>query len=407
MTSRWLLFTQVCIVTALAASSALYVHYLDPADSAFCGLRSGCEAVRRSGVSYFLGSRFLSLPLFGIAAYALLFSLTLGASGQSAATSSSGSAALSGSKGSAPSRARVVLFLLSGIGAALGLGLFLYQWLAVGQFCWLCVIVDSAAVATAVGAFFVARSERAAAAPVESPLQPWAALALAALALLAPLGWHSLKPPPTVPAGVLSLYEADKINVVEFADFQCPHCRNLHATLKPLIAEYGERVNFVRLHHPLPGHDMADPAARAAICAEAQGKGEPMADRLFSMTLSPENITAAGRELELDGLAFATCLAAESTSTTLQGHFALIDEESFKGLPTTYIGNKVLIGSRPEATLRDAFEKAAQGEGWSLSGGVYLGLLVTIVIVLGVAGLRRERARSAPRRAHGEGLSNS
>jgi predicted DsbA family dithiol-disulfide isomerase len=398
MTSRWLLFTQVCIVTALAASSALYVHYLDPADSAFCGLRSGCEAVRRSGVSYFLGSRFVSLPLFGVAAYAVLFSLTLGVSGQSAAARGGGSAA---------GRPHVPLFLLSGLGAALGLGLFAYQWLALGQFCWLCVIVDGAAVATAVGAFFVARSARAVALPVESPLKPWAALALAALALLAPFGWHSLKPPPAVPAGVLSLYEPDKINVVEFADFQCPHCRSLHATLKPLLAEYGERVNFVRLHHPLPGHDMADPAARAAICADAQGKGEPMADRLFTMALSADNITAAGRELELDGLAFATCLSAESTARTLQDHFARIDEESFKGLPTTYIGSKVLVGARPEATLRDAFERAAQGEGWSLSGGVYLGVLVTIVIALGVAGLRRERARSEPRRAHGEGLSNS
>lgn len=395
MTSRWLLFTQVCIVTALAASSALYVHYLDPADSAFCGVRSGCEAVRRSGVSYLLGSRFLSLPLFGIAAYAVLFSLTLGLSGRGGEATRPSSAI---------GRPHVLLFVLSGLGAVLGLGLFAYQWLAVGQFCWLCVLVDSAAVAAAIGAFFVARAARAASLPIESPLLPWAALALAALALLAPFGWHVLKPPPAVPQGVSSLYQPGKLNVVEFADFQCPHCRNLHTTLKPLLEEYAGRVHFVRLHHPLPGHDMADPAARAAICAEAQGKGEPMADRLFSMSLSPENITAAARELELDGLAFATCLSAESTSRTLQAHFALIDEDSFKGLPTTYIGNKVLIGARPEATLRDAFEKAARGEGWSLSGGVYLGALLTLVVALGVAGRRRERARSAARRAHDEGL---
>jgi predicted DsbA family dithiol-disulfide isomerase/uncharacterized membrane protein len=397
MTSRWLLFTQFCIVTALAASSALYVHYLDPADSAFCGLRSGCEAVRRSGVSYFLGSRFLSLPLFGIAAYTVLFSLTLSVSDRAAGASRAGSPL---------TRPHVLLFLLSGLGGALGAGLLAYQWLAVGQFCWLCVLVDAAAMAAAIGAFFVARGARDEAPRVESSLRSWAALALAGLALLAPFGWHALKPPPTVPPGVLALYQPGKINVVEFADFQCPHCRNLHATLKPLVAEYGERINFVRLHHPLAGHEMADPAARAAICAEAQGKGEPMADRLFSMTLSAENITAAGRELELDGLAFAACLNSPSTDRVLQDQLALIDEDSFKGLPTTYIGSKVLIGSRPEATLRDAFEKAAKGDGWSLSGGVYLAVLVTIVIVLGVSGWRRERARSEPRGAHGEGLSN-
>src|SRR3954453_16691574 len=78
MPSRfWLLGTQLCTCLALLASAALYVHYLDPAGSDFCGLRSGCEAARRSGFSYFFGTPYFSLPLFSMLAQIALLSLSL------------------------------------------------------------------------------------------------------------------------------------------------------------------------------------------------------------------------------------------------------------------------------------------------------------------------------------------
>src|SRR5690606_38948730 len=60
--SGWILLTQISICCALGASAALYVHYLSPLDSGYCGPSSGCEAARRSGLGYF-GSRYVSLPL--------------------------------------------------------------------------------------------------------------------------------------------------------------------------------------------------------------------------------------------------------------------------------------------------------------------------------------------------------
>ena len=77
--SGWLLLSQLSICAALGASAALYVHYLNPADSDFCGPASGCEAVRRSGISYFFGSRFISLPLFALVAFSALLGPVFGA----------------------------------------------------------------------------------------------------------------------------------------------------------------------------------------------------------------------------------------------------------------------------------------------------------------------------------------
>src|SRR3954468_12816825 len=73
----WLLVTRALICVALGLSSALYVHYLNPADSAFCGLHSGCEAERKSGLAYFFGSRYLSLPLVSLIAYSIVLGLSL------------------------------------------------------------------------------------------------------------------------------------------------------------------------------------------------------------------------------------------------------------------------------------------------------------------------------------------
>src|SRR5262245_47156542 len=67
--SVWLVLSRVAALVAIAASTAPYVQYLDPADAPFCGLDSGCEAVRRSDFSYFGGSPFLSVPLVGLLAY--------------------------------------------------------------------------------------------------------------------------------------------------------------------------------------------------------------------------------------------------------------------------------------------------------------------------------------------------
>src|SRR6185503_6117111 len=98
-------------------------------------------------------------------------------------------------------------------------------------------------------------------------------------------------------AVVRAVYEPGKINVVEFADFECPYCRALHPVLKRVIQDYpADRVHFVRKHVPLEMHELARPAARAAVCTEEQGKGEAMADALVQAELSEAAIRRAAQQ---------------------------------------------------------------------------------------------------------------
>ena len=386
--SGWLLLSQLSICAALGASAALYVHYLNPADSDFCGPTSGCEAVRRSGLSYFFGSRFISLPLFALVAFGALLGLSLRRRDPEAARAQ-------GSSAKWWRDPALTLFAASWIGGVLGVMLIAYQALVISEFCWLCVIVNLSAILTAGFAFLAAKGrQKDRQGVVESPLSAGAWLGIAGVLVVGPIVWGAIKPLPPVPSAIAALYQPGKINVVEFADFECPYCRRLHTVLAPLVAEYGEQVHFRRVHRPLSQHVHAEAAARAALCAEAQGKGEEMADELFSATLSPEAIGTLAERLRLDPAFFDACMASEQVTAKLLADAALLPDEQLRGLPTTYIGQKMLVGVPTEAALRDAFERAKRAPTAGPSGPLYVGLLATLIAVLAFFGQRRPRPRT-------------
>jgi len=378
----WLLCTQILLCVALGASAALYVHYLDPADSDFCGLRSGCETVRKSGLAYFLGSSYLSLPFWSMLAHALVLGLSLRRGKERSA------ALARGGLGALWSVPELTLFLTTGLGAVIALMLIAYQALALGAFCWLCMLVDGTALLSALTAFAWLRAVRGMAELPASPLSAGGWLSIAALSVAGPLVWSVVRSPAAVPRPISALYQPGKINVIEFADFECPHCRRMYKALHPLLAEYGERVAFRRFERPLEMHPNAEHAARAALCAEAQGKGAAMADRLFTVELSAESISAAAEGLRLDPLGFDRCLDSAETTAILQQHAALLPDEEFLGLPTTYVGGVRFLGVPTETALRDAFARAERPPRASLSGPVYAGVLLGLIALAGWFGRR-------------------
>ena len=352
LAALWLVLCRAAVLAALAASAALYLQYLRPAEAAFCGLESGCEAVRRAGFTYFFDSPLVSIPLIGVLAYAAVLWTSLFAP-----------------------KARWTLWLTS-VGAIGALGLLGAQAFVVHAFCWLCVTVDVSAILAAVFAFAHHRATNGRAVHAADPLRRGAWIALAGVTLAIPLGWVTVKPTPPVPPSVLALYVAGKINVVEFADFECPYCRKLHPVLKHVLGDYpAERVHFVRRHVPLPGHPDALPAARAAVCAEAQGLGEKLADKLVEIELSPSANRRAALEVGVDSAKFDQCLAGTDPDRRIDADTRALEEAGMAGLPTTYIQDKRLLGAVPEVAVRDALDRAMRGEGnTGIPGPIYVPL---------------------------------
>jgi predicted DsbA family dithiol-disulfide isomerase/uncharacterized membrane protein len=419
------LVLRIATLVALAASAALLVDYV-AASPTFCGT-GGCATVRQSGFGYvpLPGGVLLPLPVLGMMAYSTLLGLSL--------------------LPTARQRARMVPPLAFAI-AFVGALLLLLQAVVIRELCAFCVVVDLCSLCVGGAALglrgfgwdestreeltqtfivdpshLMAESQRLPGVwrddsriytppnPLVSSergvgnlrLRPWAWSLLGFLCVMAPLVWPRVRPEAPVPGPLLGYYQHGRINVVEFADFECPHCRDLHGRLKAMFGAYGDRVHFTRLHAPLPSHADARGAARGSVCAEAQGKNEPMADRLFTQRdLTPPAVRKAAAELGLDMAKFDACLADPKTDARIDADIALLESAGFEGLPTTYVGAERILGAQPDEVFRDALDAAARGEGqtgvpaWAYVGGF-------IALVLGIAHLGRVKPlRGRPEKKH-------
>jgi predicted DsbA family dithiol-disulfide isomerase len=145
------------------------------------------------------------------------------------------------------------------------------------------------------------------------------------------------------------------------------------------------------LHKPLLSHNFARDAAHAAVCAEAQGQLEPMADALFTTPdLSPDGIDRLAKGLGLDTKAFESCVIDPRTKARVEREANMLVPPELEGLPTTYIGGKRLLGVQSPEAVEDALQRAARGEGNSgLPWFVYVPLVALCALLILRVGVRR------------------
>jgi protein-disulfide isomerase len=156
--------------------------------------------------------------------------------------------------------------------------------------------------------------------------------------------------------------------LVVFSDFQCPFCKRVEPTLVEVEKHYPGKVRVVWKNYPLPFHNNAEPAAEAAMAADAQGKFWPMHDRLF------ENNTALDRE-SLENYAAAIGLDLPRFRAELDGgrYKARIDADKQEGTelgvvgtPAVFINGRKIAGAYPFET----FQKIADAELGKVTGQV-------------------------------------
>lgn len=190
---------------------------------------------------------------------------------------------------------------------------------------------------------------------------PTRGLVVFALALVAGGLAGCMPPPPPLIATIQQSAPKGKVVIVDFIDFECPFCRASHLALAPVLRENEGHVVVVRKHVPLPFHPHAAPAARAAICAEAQGKELEMADKLVTTLpgkLNDEGCADLADELGLDMKAYVQCVASASTEARIRNDVRDFSETKLDSLPTMFIGGEKLEGEQSESTLRKAVASA-------------------------------------------------
>jgi len=172
----------------------------------------------------------------------------------------------------------------------------------------------------------------------------WArtALALAALGLLSHHASAASVEIPSADRPVLGSEDAPVV-MVQFADFQCAYCRLFAqqglAELRREFIDSG-KLRLEARDFPLRRHPRSVPAARAAACADRQGKYWRMHELLYAPkeALRDTDLDRYANELGLDMGQFRACLKDPTIDQRLLDDVAAARQGLVSGTPAFIIG---------------------------------------------------------------------
>lgn len=147
------------------------------------------------------------------------------------------------------------------------------------------------------------------------------------------------------------------VTMVEYADYECPHCRDLYQVLGPIEQHYPQ-VRVVYKDLPLVRiHDWAETAAIGARCAYTQSSAAfwKVHDSIFENQdlISAENIWeklneyAANAGLNVD--TFKACMASPEPKQIVDASVAEANALGVNQTPTVYVNGRPIIGGDPAA----------------------------------------------------------
>ena len=148
-----------------------------------------------------------------------------------------------------------------------------------------------------------------------------------------------------------------KLTVVEFSDFECPHCQEMYSTLKVVEPEFPQ-VRFVFKNFPLEElHPWAMTAALAGRCVYKTSSAAFMKfqDTIFENqgAINPDNawdqITAAAVDAGLSADALHSCMTAPETKAAVDADIAEGKSLGVESTPTFFLNGRTFLGGDRQA----------------------------------------------------------
>jgi len=156
------------------------------------------------------------------------------------------------------------------------------------------------------------------------------------------------------------------VTLVEYADYECPHCQAMYPVLERLFNSYRDHMRFVVRHFPVTSsHPHAADAALAAEAAGRQGRFWEMHRRLFEHPgkLAPEDLLAHARAIGLDMGRFEDDINDAALRQKIEEDKRLGLRSGVNGTPTLFINGVRYDGPRSFEALADVIEREAHKGG--------------------------------------------
>jgi protein-disulfide isomerase len=153
-----------------------------------------------------------------------------------------------------------------------------------------------------------------------------------------------------------------RVTLVEYGDFECPHCGALYPIINAARKAFGGNLRFAFRHFPLrSSHPHALAAAKAAEAAAEQGRFWEMHDRLFQRQteLDDADLERHARELGLDVERFRRSLGERTHEVRIREDLASAARSGAKGTPSLFINGARYEGPLEREEIFAALARAA------------------------------------------------
>lgn len=151
------------------------------------------------------------------------------------------------------------------------------------------------------------------------------------------------------------------IVMVEYGDYQCPHCGAAHPVVKRIQKKLGSNMAFVFRNFPLSNiHPLAKPAAKAAEAAGRQNKFWQMHDMIYEhqLQLSGPAILKFAEDLGLNSVQLKNDLADNSLLVKIESDFESGIRSGVNGTPSFFINDYKHNGGYDFDSLYRALEQS-------------------------------------------------
>jgi protein-disulfide isomerase len=153
------------------------------------------------------------------------------------------------------------------------------------------------------------------------------------------------------------------VELVEYGDFECPHCGLAYPIVKQVQLHFADDLLFAFRHFPLIAvHPHAEMAAETAEWAGTHDRFWEMHDLIFQNQeeLSLPMLLAAADVLKLDQQGLAVALENATFEPRVRRDIQSGLADGVQGTPTFFINGEQHVGSYELVDLVDAIERKRQ-----------------------------------------------
>src|SRR5882724_2722965 len=142
------------------------------------------------------------------------------------------------------------------------------------------------------------------------------------------------------------------VTIVEFFDYRCPYCKQVHPAIQKLL-DQDRKLRFVYKEFPVLG-EPSDLAAHAALAARLQGKYEPLHNAMMAAKgqITEEQVYRIAGSVGLDVDRLKRDITDPEIDRALSANRSLAKALDLRGTPGFVIGDHIIPGAVDLDALR-------------------------------------------------------